>query len=101
MAKRFERQFPRVFHGFRAAPRQYPRANLTFVVLPLSCCLPVLVLYSTTIWMSEFLQVPILQAVRAALPQGLILCTDIICPAFTDRWKCDFHLKSTSSRSAW
>jgi hypothetical protein len=47
-------------------------------------------LSSTTIWMSEFLQVPILQAARAALPQGLILCTDIICPAFTDRWKCDF-----------
>jgi hypothetical protein len=55
---------------------------------PAAC--PILVLSSTTIWMSEFLQVPILQAVRAALPQGLILCTDIICPAFTDHWKCDF-----------
>jgi hypothetical protein len=40
--------------------------------------------------MSEFLQVPILQAARAALPQGLMLYTDISCPAFTDRWKCDF-----------
>ena len=39
--------------------------------------------------MLEFLQLPILQAARAALLQGLILCTDIICPAFTDRWKCD------------
>ena len=40
--------------------------------------------------MSEFLQVSILQVARAALPQGLKLCTDIICPAFTDHWKCDF-----------
>ena len=55
---------------------------------PAAC--PILVFSSTTIWMSESLQVPILQAARAALPQGLILCTDIICPAFTDRWKCDF-----------